>query len=81
MNVSLRAAETSSMPGYCTWTWCAVGWVDGGLYWASLACDRLRLVSESMWTDPESKWGDCHKALMAGASKATEKDCYVEKNK
>ncbi len=56
------------MPGFCTWTSCAGRWVDAGLYWA---CDRMRPASESTWTDPESKWEECHKASTAGASKET----------
>lgn len=81
VNKNIRAVEMCPVLGCRTWTLCAAGWVDGGSCWASLACGRTSPVSKWTWTDPESKWGDCHKALMAGASKATEKDCYVQKIK
>lgn len=65
-----------TMLGFCTWTLCTEGWVDGGSCWASLACERPCPVSVWTWTDPESKWVDWRRASMAAASKATEQDCY-----
>lgn len=75
----VEEASFHALLGFCTWTLCAEGWVDGGSCWASLACGRPCPVSAWTWTDPESKWVGWRRALTAAASKATEKGCYERK--